>query len=205
MFKVLFSVLIFFAHASPSYWRCKNAQAVGFTDAPPFDGTFVELHFTRDYNETELEETVVALEKEGFTVTHDLCKNEEQRKKEAIEKQKLLEKEKEQRLKDQWNITNLEILCKRARDAFQKTTARNQAKWFWEIFEETWEPASVCPCFRPMDETGTVFELHTNQPCAELDCANRNSLFGACPPLSPSRWDGPRGFPNCINKIKIKV
>lgn len=201
--RVFFVCLISTACAlnvSASVWRCNNAMQVGFTDAPPFDGEHVELHFVDGYNETELEETVAAYQKDGYFVTFNLCDKERKKREQT---RKIEELQRNQRLKDQWNVTQLEIECARVMEAYDNATRYNREKWFWQEYKVVHEPATSCLCYRQMDNNN-AFTLHVNHPCAELDCAKHDSVFGNCSGRSSEGTLYPGYVPPCINKIKIK-
>jgi hypothetical protein len=189
---------------------------MGFTDAPPFDGEHVELHFVDGYNETELEETISELERDGFVVTHSLCKDLCEKE---IQRREAATLEREERLKDQWNTTQLEIECKIAKEVFINATNKNRKKWFWEEYEKTFEPITTCLPYRDtiFNSAGKEeYQLHKKQPCAELDCAQRGIIMQQREPGElgipcrvscfdpPYGAPGPCGIPCASNKIKIK-
>lgn len=193
--RVLFCFVTLVLAAGPSWWRCKNAQTLGFTDAPPFDGVSVELHFVDGYNETELEETISILQ--DHVLHFSLCKDERKREEEKVKERE----ERDMRLKAQWNIEQLEYECQKAKEEYAALLERNKQKWFWEKPEWGHDPVGKCPCGRSLNDKG---ELGLGHPCPELDCAKNDIVFGECHPhVSDFMLGLPKG--KCLNKIKLRT
>lgn len=202
--RVLFCFVTLVLAAGPSWWRCKNAQTLGFTDAPPFDGVSVELHFVDGYNETELEETISALQ--DLVLHSSLCKDERKREQEAKDEEQRKREERDKRLKALWNIEQLEHDCEKAKKEYAALLERNKQKWFWDEPERGWDPVGECPCGRSFNaDTG---DWGLGSPCSELDCARKDILFGGNCHVDEQFWYPPLYVPpkeKCVNKIKLRV
>lgn len=105
----------------------------------------MELHFTADYNATELEETVRTLGPK-VVVEFRSCRQEEAEAKERRAQRVLFEDGRTQRWKAAVEAANVEELCAKAKTELQ---ARNANKRFWESADQpSWSLNPTCPCFR---------------------------------------------------------
>jgi len=205
-------IFVCLSYASKSRWRCLNAKAVGFTDAPPFDGQSIELHFVDGYNETEVEETIAELQERDYLLSYDLCKDQRKREQEKEEQRKRDDHDRDQRLKAKWNIPQLEEACEQQKKEYAQAVERNKQKWFWEKPEKTYKLQETCPCGRSFNSSNLYdWMLHEDFPCAELNCAKKDVIFGKCHDdlvHRPDYWIGLPGESKkyeCVNKIKLKI
>lgn len=187
---------------SPSECRCLNAIQLGFTDVPPFDGQYVVLHFSAEYNVTELEETIKNLGP-SVVVWYELCKDVSKREEAAAEEKRKQEADRIENWKQKALAANLEKRCKTAKAERASLLQRNEKKNFFQTKEVPQEWSEVCPCSRTIeyledyDYTYTL-DLH---PCTELACLNFGKPYADCyATLLPPKF---RSF--CVNRVQLKV
>lgn len=192
---------------SPSECRCLNAIQYGFTDEPPFDGQHVNLRFSEEYNETELEETIKHLGP-SIVVWHELCKDASKREEEKLEKERKKEADRIETWKQKALAANLEERCETAKAERESLYKRNEKKWFWQTKETPQEWREECLCSRSIEnDENNNYVLH-NHPCIELACLKIGKPFEDCDNETPF-YASPPGFPQfrvvCVNKLKLKV
>jgi hypothetical protein len=178
---------------------------LGFTDAPPFDGQYVVLHFSAEYNGTELEETIKLLGP-SLVVWYELCKDASKREEAAAEEKRKKEADRIETWKQKALAANLEERCGAARAERESILQRNEKKWFWQTKEVPREWSEVCLCSRFLESDNYSYALHDN-PCTELECLKIGNPFGDCSEERPVYASIPgRSFREvCVNKLKLKV
>lgn len=199
LFFVPFCFALFEGHLevinqrSPSLHRCISAILYGFTDKPPFDGKSVELHFSHDYNETELQETVRILGPERVLEARFTC----QKAREVREENDRKEAQRLLRWKQNVLAQNMEQKCN---DHIEEMQKKNANKYFWQ--KDIDDPVlRVCPCIRDTISSPDLdweWAIH-HHPCQELECFRKGRLTDECWPKG--EWGGIY----CDNFIKLKI
>jgi hypothetical protein len=189
---------------SPSECRCLNAIQYGFTDEPPFDGQYVNLRFSEEYNGTELEETIKHLGP-SIVVWHELCKDASKREEEKLEEERKRKADRIETWKQKALAANLEERCEIAKTERESLLQRNEKKWFWQTKETPEEWREDCPCMRVFEKDNN-YALH-DHPCTELECLKIGKPFGDCTNETPFWSSIPEySFRKvCINELKLKV
>lgn len=189
--------------------RCQYARSLYLTDAPPFDGTHVELHFVQDYNVTELEETIAHLGPDVVVSSH-LCARAEERRKLRITEQRQRAEERNRRWKSLVESMDVISLCEKAKADWHR---ENEASWFG-IDKPEWLTNAQCPCFRRQDtkrDTDGTLDISSvgegewlvdEHPCVEVACLKLGTPTSYCifDPPGPSP-----DYPRCINTIKMRI
>lgn len=134
--------------------RCLFAYYNLHTDNPPFNGKTVEVRFSEDYNQTELDETVQLLTNQGIaTEAYTACAKRKHNHEDVRLKQ-----------------TNLEEKC---RKLYDEIALFNANQWFWQAKKSTNHIPDKCISFVTFGEKEES-ELVDKFPCAYLDCLRQS-------------------------------
>lgn len=193
---------------SPSLCRCISSILYGFTDKPPFDGKSVELHFSADYNETELEEAVHLLGPERILESDIGCGRKKRESEDWTRKREKIDQERDQKWKEEVEAQDMEKKCKYAIVELEK---RNSVKWFWQAKEvPEWITNPQCPCYRQnewIDPKNQEWVWQVNEhPCIELECLKEGGPLRKRERCSYSTLNGLKGDDTpCVNTIKLRI
>lgn len=178
--------------------RCVFAYHHLHTDNPPFNGKTIELRFSEDYNQTELDETVQLFESQGIqTESYTSCAKQKEECEQRTINHKLEDDQREARWLKLASESNLEQKCAQVYSEIDKFNAN---QWSWKTKKSHTDVVTTCPAYRHRDEHGEL-TLHENSPCADLDCLKiGKSKFGI------NFYKGPKGYVEpCVNKIIIFI
>jgi hypothetical protein len=198
-----------FRMRSRSECRCYYAMQFGFTDAPPFNGQEVELHFSKDYSESELNETVQNLK--GFVLQFDSCYDIDRRREQTKRECEKQYENQERQWKEQVLSMKVEEKCVKEKVALAE---RNAAKWFYQEPENPrwnsqydlcpknprWNSQyDLCQLQRMIGKDGDLLLEHA---CVEADCLRNGGKPIREEITHYQRHDQSM---SCVNKIKLKI